>query len=247
MTTRLLAINPNTSNQMTDAFVAAARAVAPEGVEITGVTGTFGARVVSTEAEGVIAAYSALELAARHAHGYDGVVLAISFDSALVALQQLLPMPVSGISAAALAAAGAGGRRVGGVIFGEPSRPLYEALIATSGVGSCPLEVVELTTVGDYLDPQARDMAVLEATNRLAEAGAEAVVIFGAAIVGMAGRLSARARVPLYDGTAGVGACLEAIAGGAPVPARPTVLGECVGTSAELSALIEGSWPTNSG
>jgi hypothetical protein len=129
---RILAINPNTSAAVTDAFVAEARRRAPWDVTVEGVTGRFGAGIVSTEAENVVAGHSALALAAEHAAGFDAVILAISFDTALRALRETLPVPVVGITEAALRAAGA--RPLGVVCFGAVSLPLYVRLIAAYGV-----------------------------------------------------------------------------------------------------------------
>ncbi len=242
MPTRLLVVNPNTSTEVTEAYVAAARAVAPEGVTLTGVTGRFGARIVSTEAENVIAGHSALDLVAEHAAGHDAVILAISFDTALSALQSVLPMPVRGITGAALqSAAAAGGGRVGVVFFGEVSRALYHSVISGYGVAPSGMAAVEIGSVSDYLLPEAKDAAVLEACARLKRDGAEAIVICGAAIVGMAARLAPRFGLPLFDGIDALHACLADLAEPrADSAAPPAPIATCVGLSPALTALLRG-------
>lgn len=112
----ILVVNPNTSSAVTEAFVNAISAIAPLDVTFKGVTGTFGAKIVTVEAENTVAAFGALELIAEHVVGCDAVILAISFDSGLSATQSILPLPVVGISHAALIAATRGDRRIG-VIF----------------------------------------------------------------------------------------------------------------------------------
>ncbi|MBE3637586.1 aspartate/glutamate racemase family protein [Mangrovicoccus algicola] len=241
MSLRLLAINPNTSATVTETVLAAARAAAPPGVTIEGVTGRFGARIVTTEAEHVIAAHSALDLAAHHAAGYDGVLLAISFDSGLAALRASLPVPVAGLTGSACAAALAGGaKRPGAVILGETTRAMYHALFAGYGAALAAVEVVELDSVDAYMDPAARSDAVAAAVTRLAEAGADAAVLCGAAVMGMAARLAPAAAIPLHDGTAAVTACLQDIAAGTPPAPRQAGLGEITGLPAPLAALIRG-------
>lgn len=233
---RLLAINPNTSTEVTDAVVAELRRNAPSDVQIEGVTGTFGASIVTTEAENLIAAHAALDLAAKHAVGFDAVILAISFDTAHRALSELLPVPVVGITEAALA--GLKPETVGVVIFGASSQPLYQRLLAGYGCEPVAWEVIEFASQADYLNAKARDLSVLAAVQRLAEAGAGSVVILGAAVVGMAERLSSRAVVPIRDGAASLGVCLARIAEGAPLPPKPVPIAESHGISPALAALI---------
>jgi len=236
---RLLALNPNTSAEVTEAFVAELRRIAPAGVEIEGVTGAFGAPIVTTEAENLVAAHAALELAATHATGFDGVILAISFDTARRALAELLPVPVVGITEAALGTLAAQGQPpIGAVIFGASSQPLYQRLLAEYGCDPVGWEVIEFASQADYLNANARDAAVLDAVMRLADAGAGAVVLLGAAIVGMAARLSPRAPVPLQDGAAALDLCRARIASGARLPPKPDVISESLGLSPALSALI---------
>lgn len=235
---RLLAINPNTSVEVTQAFVAEARRIAPAGVEIEGVTGRFGARIVTTEAENLIAAHAALELAAEHGAGVDGVILAISFDTGLRALSELLPVPVVGLTEAALAQAGDG--PVGVVIFGASSRPLYARLLAGYGCAPIAWEVIEFASREAYLDARAREDAVLATVARLAEAGAGAAVILGAAITGMASRLAPRAPIPVSDGAAALALCCDRVASAAPLPDRPVPIAETIGLSPALTALIAG-------
>ncbi len=171
---RILAVNPNTSTAVTDAFVTEARRIAPPDVSVDGVTGTFGATIVSCEAENVVAAHSALDLLAAHAAGYDAVILAISFDSGLLAAQELLPVPVVGLTHAACRAAGVEDRPVGVIGFGAVSLPLYRRTIHGHGFRPVAFEAVEIASTAAYLTPGAMDRAVLGAVDRLAAAGAEA-------------------------------------------------------------------------
>lgn len=239
-TPRILVVNPNTSDEVTQAYLAAAREVAPQGVAFDGVTGSFGARIVSMEAENIIAGHSALDLVAAHAAGHDAVILAISFDTALPALRELLDIPVIGITKAAVDAAAAGGRKVGVVFFGEISRKLYSDLMRRYGVEPVGLTAVKIASAADYLAPEEKDRLVEDACNELAAQGAQTMVICGAAIVGMAARLQERVGLPLYDGVQAVATCLEALDAAKTAP-RPRLapVGEAVGLSADLNALLQ--------
>ncbi|MFD1343247.1 aspartate/glutamate racemase family protein [Litorisediminicola beolgyonensis] len=239
MSRRVLVVNPNTSPEVTEAYLTAARALAPEDVILTGVTGRFGARIVSTEAENVIAGHSVLELVAEHVEGHDAVILAISFDTALDALRSVLGVPVVGITEAALRAASAGGRRIGVVIFGEVSRGLYESVLARKGIVPSGLVAIEIGGASDYLSPEAKDATVVDACLRLEGQGAQAVVICGAAIVGMAARIAKQVTLPVFDGVEAVEASLSAMAEHEPTqPVRP--LSESVGLSPSLTRFLSG-------
>lgn len=197
---RILVVNPNTTDAVTHSYVDAITAISPPGVTFKGVTGTFGAKIVTVEAENTIAAYGTLALIAEHVVDFDAVILAISFDSGLSAAQSILPLPVVGISCAALHAAAQGGRAVGVIFFGEKSRALYESLIQTYGVTPVGCVAIEIDSVDDYLTPSSQDASVVKAATELVAAGAQSIAILGTAIVGMATRLQPDAAVPLYDG-----------------------------------------------
>ncbi|MFK7880856.1 aspartate/glutamate racemase family protein [Roseobacter sp.] len=236
--TRLLAINPNTSPEVTATFVSEARRIVPTSVTVDGVTGTFGARIVTSEAENIIAAHAALQLAAEHAGGVDGVILAISFDTGLRALSELLPVPVVGVTEAALLHAG--DAPLGAICFGATSQPLYSRLLYGYGRTPVAWEVVEFASRADYLDAKARDTSVLDAIARLAEAGAERALLLGTAVVGMAGRLFPQAAIPVSDGAAAVRLCLERIETFDEPPPRKKPVAETVGLPPSLAALIAG-------
>jgi Asp/Glu/hydantoin racemase len=71
---RLLLINGNTTQAVTDIVVAEARRLAPPDAVVTGVTARFGANIVTSEAEDAVAV---LELLAEHHAGYETASLAL--------------------------------------------------------------------------------------------------------------------------------------------------------------------------
>jgi allantoin racemase len=200
---KLLLVNGNTTQAVTDLVRAEAlRHVRPE-TEITAVTAAFGVPIVSTELENVIAGHAILDLLARHAPGHDAAVLAISFDTALLAARQLLDIPVIGMTEAALHTACLIGRRFGLITFGTPSRPLYVDLVRERGLQDRMADCVaiDVASVAAYLQPGAFDGLVCEAARGLmADRGADVVVICGAAVAGIAARLQPMVQVPLLDG-----------------------------------------------
>ena len=76
---KLLLVNGNTTQAITDRVVAEARRCAAPGTTITGVTARFGVSIVSTEAENEIAGHAVLDALAVHVPDHDAAILAISF------------------------------------------------------------------------------------------------------------------------------------------------------------------------
>jgi len=125
---RILLINPNTSAFVTEACDAVARRHAAPGTEIVAVTASRGVPIIGCRTENAIAAAMTVELAAEHAEGCDAVVLAVSFDSGLAAVRELLAIPVVGMSEAAMLTACLLGGRFAYLTFGSRAVPLYEEL-----------------------------------------------------------------------------------------------------------------------
>ena len=200
---KLLLVNGNTTQAVTDLVrVDALRHTRP-GTEITAVTATFGVPIVSSELENVIAGHAVLDLLATHARGHDAAVLAISFDTALTAARQLLDIPVIGMTEASLHTACLIGRRFGLITFGTLSRTLYVDLVRERGLQDRMADCVsiEVASVAAYLEPAALDKLVCDAAYALAaDRGADVVVICGAAVAGIAARLQPQLQVPLLDG-----------------------------------------------
>ena len=200
---RILAINPNTSQFVTDKVCDVAQAALADGGEVVGVTGTSGPAIVGTRSECVIAAKISLDLAAQHAPGFDGVLLAISFDTGLDALREVLSIPVVGISEAGMLAATTFSRRFTVLTFGNRAVSLYEEMIdyyglrtRSTGVLSLPpLSQVELENT-DLIIPQLVDAVESAADTE----GSECVILAGAIFAGIAGKIKDKVSVPIVDG-----------------------------------------------
>jgi Asp/Glu/hydantoin racemase len=197
---RLLLINPNTSPDVTTTVANAARAVLPAAVEIVPVTGRFGARYIASRAAAAIAGHAALEALATHVEGCDAALLACFGDPGLAALKELSPVPVVGMAEASCHLACLLGRRFSIVTGGERWPAMLEEFVAAQGLASRLAGIRALAPTGDLL---RRDLDA--AIGQLAEAcrltveqdGAEVVVLGGAALAGLAGRVGATVEVPV--------------------------------------------------
>jgi allantoin racemase len=204
MTMRLLLINGNTTQAVTDIVVAEARRIAPAGTIVTGVSAAFGASIVTNEAEDAVAAMAVLERLAEHHADYDAAILAISFDSGIAAAKHLSPIPVIGMTEAAITAAARLALRIGIIVFGAASLPLYRAVFARhpEAASIAAVRVIDIASTAAYLDPAGRDGRILAEAEALHREGAGAVVLCGAAMAGTAARLQPGLSFPLLDGIA---------------------------------------------
>ncbi len=213
---KLLLVNPNLTQAVTDAVLAAARERAAPGTELVAVTGSFGPAVIGSRAENALAQHGVLELVAQHAPGCDAVVLGVSLDTALWACRELLDIPVVGMTEAGLLCGATVATRIGLLTNGARMGPLYRELVQSYGLGErlAGVETLALTPQQMVGAPQDAQDAVLAAARTLVERdGAEAVLLAGAAMASMAEALQPRLPVPLLDGVGCAVALAQALVG----------------------------------
>ncbi|MGE4239958.1 aspartate/glutamate racemase family protein [Ramlibacter sp.] len=242
---KILLVNPNTTQAVTDLVLRTAQAAAREGTAFEAVTGTFGPEIIGSRAENALATHGVLELVARHAAGCDAVVLAVSLDTAAWACRELLPIPVVAMTEAALHTAALLAPRFAVLTYGKRLVPVYQELVAGCGLSSrlSAVNAVDVTPQQSFTDPEFVLAEVRAAVLGLVEGGAEAVVLAGAAMAAMAHRLQPDVPVPLLDGVACAVGFAEMLATLRPPRARTGSVsgtgGRAVnGVSAELQALF---------
>jgi allantoin racemase len=199
---RILIVNANTSQIVTDKVAAQARVSASPGTEIVAVTGRFGGRVIGTRAEHAIGEHSTIALVSQHAPGCDAVVIGVSYDTGLRGARELLPVPVVGMTEAGLLTACMLGGRIGIISFGRRVLPLYHELIASYGLTAriAGWRVLESTVAYQNGAHDELDRELVAAANDLIERdGAETVVLTGAVMAGVPARLQKDVPVPLID------------------------------------------------
>ncbi|WP_017760869.1 aspartate/glutamate racemase family protein, partial [Pseudacidovorax intermedius] len=202
---KLLLINPNRTQAVTDAVLAAARSAARPGTELLAVTGRQGPAIIASRAENALAQQEVLELAAQHATEVDAIVLGVSLDSALWACRELFDVPVVGMTEAGLLMGATLAGRIGVLTYGARMAPLYRELVEQHGLAArlAGIETLEVTPQQTFETPLRVQEAVLGGIERLVQRdGAEAVLLAGAAMASMAPVLQPRASVPLLDGVA---------------------------------------------
>lgn len=237
---RILLVNANTSEAVTQIAADEARATASSGTEIVPVTAAFGARVIRSKPDNAIALHACLDAVARQVADCDAVVVAVSLDTAVEELRELLDIPVLGMTGAALAQARARGAAFGVVTAGGAMADLFASRFP--GHGAAAVESIDIGP-GEILDERSTAADLLSrAVSRLKERGLSVAVPVGATFTGLPRSLRGTAPLPILDGIACAVEGAERLAKGVHARARPPLLanGEYAGLSQALSALMRG-------
>lgn len=200
---KLLLINPNISDSVSELIRAEALRCASPGTEVTVVTARSGVAYIETRFEAMLGAYAAAHLAAEHHEGMDAVIVAAFGDPGLQALREVLPCPVTGLTEAALASACLLGQRFSIVAISGRIRAWYAETVHSYGLTSrlASIRALDepLADVGRVQTDQGERLVLLaEACVR--HDGADVIVLAGAPLAGLARSIQSRLPVPAVDG-----------------------------------------------
>ena len=245
---RILFINPNTSAHLTELGARVARKVARPETEIVPSTGRFGARYITTRAAAAIAGHAVLDAFAREEKSADVVLIACFGDPGLFALRELAPVPVVGMAEASCHMASTLGRKFSIVTGGHRWGPMLEEFVAAIGLAANLASVRTMAPSGDEVaaNPDAAlDSLAATCVEAAEEDGAEAVILGGLGLAGLAERIAARVPVPIIDNVVAAVRVAEAAAtlGAAKATAgsfAPSAPIKTIGLSPPLASLIEG-------
>lgn len=200
---RLLLINPNISDSVSALIRAEAERNALPGTEIEVLTAPFGVAYIETRFEALIGAYAAAQLAAEHHARFDAVVVAAFGDPGLAGLREALPVPVTGLTEAALASAHLLGHRISIIAISQRIQAWYREVVESYGFGSrlASIRALDrpLASIGGVQDEHAQALKTL-AERAVDEDGAEVIVLAGAPLAGLARSLAGQLPVPVVDG-----------------------------------------------
>jgi allantoin racemase len=200
---KLLVINPNISDSVTELIrTEALRNTAP-GTELTMLTAPFGVAYIETRLEALIGAYAAAQLAAEHGPAHDAVIIAAFGDPGLAGIRELLPVPVLGLTESALASACLLGQRFSIIAISQRIQAWYREVVQANGLAGRLASIRALDTpladIGRVQDDHgARLKALCE--RAVDEDGADVIILAGAPLAGLARTLRGQLPVPVVDG-----------------------------------------------
>ncbi|MBT2321049.1 aspartate/glutamate racemase family protein [Variovorax paradoxus] len=200
---KLLLINPNISDSVSDLIRSEAERSAAPGTEIEVLTAPFGVAYIETRFESLLGAYAAAQLAGEHHRRFDAVVVAAFGDPGLGALREVLPIPVTGLTEAALASAHLLGHRISIIAISQRIQAWYREVVEACGFGPrlASIRALDrpLSSIGAVQDEHAQALKAL-AERAVDEDGADVIVLAGAPLAGLARSLRGQLPVPVVDG-----------------------------------------------
>jgi len=214
---KIMLINPNTTQYMTDSILKCARRYASPGTELYAVTASFGVSSVECYVDEYLAAPAVLrEIMRGEALGVDAYVIACFGDPALQAARELTDKPVLGIAESAIAAA-----KMIAPCFSVVSvldRSVKVTADVVSAYGAAPFcRSIRSTglSVLDFGKDTDRGLSALAEQSRraVAEDKAECVLLGCAGFVDFVEKLQRELGVPVLDGVSPAVRFAEALVG----------------------------------
>lgn len=212
--THVRILNPNASLSMTEAVLAAARAVARPGTVVSATCSRGFPASVETHVDEVFGAAGVLaQVEAGESEGVDGYVVACFGDTGLPAARERAAGPVVGMTEAALQAASLLAHRFTVVTMPARTIAMTDRVVASLGLAHrCTVRAVDVAVAAleDGADPT---LAAFEAEARRAIAadGAEAVVLGCAGLGPLVAPLTALLGVPVVEGVAAATTAVEGL------------------------------------
>jgi len=132
---KLLVMNPNITESVTQLIGAEARRAASPGTELTLLTAPFGVAYIETELEALIGGYASLVAVSEHLGDHDAIVQAAFGDPGLAALREAFDRPVVGLTEAALKEAARLAKRFSIVAISPRISAWYRSVVEAYGYG----------------------------------------------------------------------------------------------------------------
>ncbi|TWP33239.1 aspartate/glutamate racemase family protein [Leekyejoonella antrihumi] len=201
---RLLVINPNISPDVTALIGAEARRSCSVGTQVMLRTAPYGVEYLETRFEALIAAGAVAEVIAENPSA-DAVVVAAFGDPGLPALKEMTGVPVIGITEAALCAAALQGHRFSIIAISDRITAWYQDCVEHFGLATRLASIRSIKQeLGNIAEVQNdfRPTIVKLSTEAVFTDGADAVILAGAPLAGLARDLTRQIPVPVVDGVA---------------------------------------------
>ncbi len=200
---RILVVNVNTTDSITQAIARQAQAAAAPGTEIIGLTPDFGADSVEGNFESYLAAIAVMDKVMSYDQPFDAVIQAGYGEHGREGLQELLNVPVVDITDAAASTAMFLGRSYSVVTTLDRTVPLIEDRLRLSGlwdrcasVRASGLAVLEL----EASPHRALEAIVQQAELAVSEDRAEVICLGCGGMAGLDEQIRLRTGVPVIDG-----------------------------------------------
>lgn len=190
---KILLLNPNMTQAMTDNMTVIARAVLGDRAEIVPVTATRGFPYIASRAEAQIAGGLVLEMIAEHADDVDAVVIAAFGDPGLSGARDLFDLPIVGMAEAAVMTAALLGETFAVVTFSPLMTRWYAECVRATGIDDRFKGVFTPDTTHDRLSDVQTDLRadlIALATTAAIRHSADVIILGGAPLAGLAPKIA---------------------------------------------------------
>ena len=194
---RIVVVNVNTSQSMTENIAGAARRYASPGTEIVALKPRFGAEAVDCNFESYLSAVAVMDRVVTYREPYDAVVMAGFGEHGRDGLQELISQPVFEICEASAHVAMMIGRAYSVVTTLQRSVPPIEDRLRLAGL------------LARCASVRANRMSTLEVDDD----GAEVIVLGCAGMAGLEEAITSELGVPVIDGVGAAVRLAEAVVG----------------------------------
>jgi allantoin racemase len=213
---RILVVNVNTSQSMTDTIGDSARHYASPGTEIVALQPFFGAEAVDCNFESYISAVAVMDRVLAFDEPYDAVVLAGFGEHGRDGIQELIEQPVVEICESSAHVAMMIGRSYSVVTTLQRSVPPIEDRLRLAGLWDrcASVRASGMSTIEVDCDPQGAIRAIVAEARQAVEIDRAEVICLGCG--GMAGleeAVSSELHVPVIDGVGAAVRLAEALVG----------------------------------
>ena len=201
---RILVVNPNTTQSMTDDIGATAQKYARPDTEIVAVSPSYGPRSIEGHFEEYIAALATVEQVTKARDDYDAFIIACYGDPGLYACREVTDKPVISIAEASMRLAPFVAHSFSIVSVMPRVKPLLEDLVRQVGMEArcASIRCTNLTVLELEEDPErALEELILEAKRAVKEDGAECILLGCSGMGPLEERMKAEVNVPVLDGT----------------------------------------------
>jgi allantoin racemase len=200
---RILVVNVNTTESITEAIGKQAQAAASPGTEIVALTPRFGAESVEGNFESHLAAVAVMDAVRTYAQPFDAVIQAGFGEHGREGLQELVDVPVLDITEAAAIVAMLIGRTYSVVTTLDRTVPMIEDRLMLAGLHTrcASVRASDLPVLALEEDPEAAVTAIVaQAQAAVQDDKAEVIILGCGGMAGLDQRIQQECGVPVVDG-----------------------------------------------
>lgn len=199
--TRILIVNPNTSDHMTESIRRTVEAISQPPFVAMVERVQVGPESLESFYEYSLATLSALELLKNRPRDYDGVLLACFGDPGLFALKEYCDVPVIGIAEASMALSTLLGHKFAILVARQKAISMMDSMVLSYGLRSRPAGIFALNMPVLSLedDPQRSLLALEHLVDDAVRHGAEVIILGYAGMTVFREELSRRLGVTIVD------------------------------------------------